>query len=317
MSLISLHRKYFFIDYQNHLCSSAAFITFFAILASVILPFVWIKTVNNEIFSSDYIVAYEQPMVKFQFKYIAVMEHAMEAETKVILCSLFDVLNNQEGNSGCAKVKIIEKDVNFDGIPDEIQFTLGFGTMFGYGVKSLSLVMFLDTRLEQKCSLNIPSAVVINKKLFPNNLNDRKIVISGSLRNQQNHALVCPFFLRNVKSHFFNENLAKNETSLDKLSISRIKDNLERNPMHFRFQESSTDFEELDTESSSIKIKLRIPEVPIRYKKTFWKAVNDVWINYIAIFVVTFVVCNFLLNHLFENRILMARKKSSLKAKEI
>lgn len=274
--------------------------------------------VNNDSFSpSDFIVSYEQPMVKFQFKYIAVMEHAMETDGKVTLCSLFDLLNDQEKNSNCAKVKIMERDVNFDGIPDEIQFTLGFETTFGYGVKSLSLVMFLDARLAHQCQFKVPSAVVINKKLFPNNLNDRHIVITGSLQNDQSQALVCPFFLRNVKTHFFDNNLVRNETNLEKLSISAIKDNLERNPMHFHFQESSTDFKDLDSEMSSITIKLKIPEVAVRYKKTFWRALNDVWINYLAIFVVTFFACNFLLTHLYENRILTSRKKSSMKTKEI
>jgi len=65
-------------------------------------------------------------------------------------------------------------------------------------------------------------------------------------------------------------------------------------------------------------VKMSIPQSGIRYKKSFWLVVNEVWINYIAIFFVSYAVCNFILNHLFENRWLMARKKSFfVKNKEI
>lgn len=312
MGLITLHRKYSFVDYQNSLCSFASMITIITLLTASILPLIWIFQVNSYQFSlRNDLIAFEQPMVKFQFKYIFVFEHSMDDFSgKVMICSSFDNINSQLGtHEDCAKLKFIEKDVNFDGIVDMIEFSVSIGTNFNYGIKSASLVLFLDSRLEHNCQFKVPSAVIL-KKSFINNLNDRQIVIKGSLQPNQKQALVCPFLMRNIKSHFFHDTLELNQTNLKDFKIAKIQETLDRNPLHFFFQEISTDFEELETQSTSVKIKLSIPETETRYKKTFWQVVNDVWINYIAIFIVTYVVCNFVLNQMFENRWLMARKRN-------
>lgn len=317
MSLISLHRKYSFVDYQNSLCSFAALVTFLIILTSLVLPFIWIYNINGSNFSlADDVIVFDQPMVKFQFKYIFVAEHSMDSEQKAILCSSFDALNQQEGVGNCAKLKVMERDDNFDGIPDEILFTLDFHTMFRYGIKALSLVAFLDARIDHHCQFRIPSAIIISKRSFHVST-DFKILISGSLQPIQDQALRCPFFLRNIKSHFFYDNLNENQTNLEEFHLRKIRENLERNPLHFHFQETSTDLQGPQDDKTSIEIKLKIPQIPIRYKKTFWQDVNDVWINYIAVFVVTFSIGNFLLNHLFENRLLIARREIYNKNKEI
>ena len=309
MSVISLHRKYSFVDYQNRVCSFAAFFTLVALLISLILPLVWIFKVNNNSFSSSKdLSVFEQPMVKFPFKYIFIAEHSMEA-SEAILCSSFEQLHHLSDTENCSKMKVIEKDENFDGIPDEIHFTFDFNTKFHYGVKSVSMAIFLDTRIEDQCQFRVPSAIVINKKQFYNNLNDRQIVIRGTLQPVQSHPLICPFFLRNIKSHFFYEKLNENQTNLEEFGMANIQENLNRNPMSFQFQETSTDLVHVDNFKTSVKVKLRIPQSTIRYKKTFWQNVNDIWINYVAIFIVTFVIANLILNFLFESRWLMARRK--------
>lgn len=308
MKLISLHRKSAFIDYQNHLFSVASLITFAALLISVVLPLVWIFKINNDSFLQNReFVLYQQPMVQFQYKYIILIEHQMTE--KITLCSSFPYLNQRKGTENCAKVKFMEIDSNYDGVPDELEFNIDFQTMYKSGVKSFSFVAFLDSRLNQ-CNFRIPSALIINEKKFINNMEDRKIVITGTLQpSDQDHALVCPFFLKNTRSHFFFEKLNENTTTLDEFKISRIQENLERNPMHFRFRESSTDIREVDRFLTSIEIKLKIPQTAVRYRKTFWQLLNDFWINYISVFAVSFLTCKLLLTHLFDNRWLIARKQ--------
>lgn len=309
MNLLSLHRKYVFINFQNSLCSIAAFITLGLVILSIALPFVWIlKINNNKLPSSSDVIKYEQPMVKFQYKYIFIAINSMENDGKVMMCSSFDFLKQSVEMDNCAKIKFTEKDTDFDGVPDEINFAYDFHTMFNYGVKSISLVIFLDSRLEAQCKLSVPSAIVV-KKTFVNNMSDRQIVIRGSLLPSQRRALICPFFLRNTKSHFFYEKLQEKTSTLEEFNIERISDNLERNPVHFRFKESSTDQYELHQDKTTVHINMKIPEVPIRYNKSFWQALNDIWINYLAIFAITFYVSNLLLKHLFENRWLMAREQ--------
>jgi hypothetical protein len=122
--------------------------------------------------------------------------------------------------------------------------------------------------------------------------------------------------MRNVKSHFFYEKLNENQTNLEEFQFGKIQENLERNPINFKFAETSTDLMEFDADKTSIVVKLKIPEISIRYKKTFWKLINDLWVNFIALFTVTFFIANVLLNRLFESRWIMARKENCLKQKE-
>ena len=64
MGLISLYRKYAFVDYQNHLCSFASLITLLVILISIFIPFALIFKVNNwKLSSTDDLMIYEQPFV--------------------------------------------------------------------------------------------------------------------------------------------------------------------------------------------------------------------------------------------------------------
>lgn len=314
MSLISLHKKYSFIDYQNQLCSSATFVTFFIILVSIFLPIVWIINVNT--LSSDFI-EYEQPKVKFQYRYIFNAEHNFEIERQTVLCSSFETLKtHQDDIKDCNRVKIIEKDLNFDGLIDEIHFIFSFHSKYNYGVKSSSMALFLDARIDGQCKFQVPSVVIIKNKLFLNNMNDREILITGSLQPHQIQPLQCPFFMRNVKSHFFYDKLDENQTNFEEFKLLSIEENLERNPMFFNFVEKSTEYGELSTDETTIKIKLVIPQVMIRYRKTFWQKVNDVWINFVSIFLVTIFIGNYVLGFLFENRHLMALRKNFSKNKD-
>lgn len=314
MSLISLHKKYSFIDYQNQLCSFAALVTFLILLVSIFLPIVWIINVNT--LSSD-LIEYEQPKVKFQYKYIFNAEHNFEIERKTILCSSFETLNEiQDDIEDCNQVKIIEKDLNYDGLTDEIHFAFSFHSKFNYGIKSSSVVLFVDSRIDGQCKFRVPAVIIIKNKLFLNNMNDREVIISGSLQPNQMLPLQCPFFMRNVKSHFYYEKLNENQTNFEDFKISNIEKNLEKNPMHFHFVEKSTEFGELSTDETTVRIKLTVPEVMIRYRKTFWQKFNDVWINYISIFVVVIFIAKFILGIIFEKRLLMSLRKNILKNKD-
>lgn len=316
MGLISLHRKYSFVDYQHHLCSFASLITFLAIIVAIIIPIIGIIRLNS---AQNYFVVYEQPNVKFSYKYLVICENSMESESrKEILCSSFDFLRQFANDTeSCRKIKVAEKDTNFDGITDEIVFTINFHTFHNYGIKSASIVLFLDARIYDQCEMRIPTAIILNKK-FNGNFNDRKILIDGKLEAVQNQKLLCPFFLRQIKSHFFYENLNENQTNFEEFEIKAIQERLENNPAFFKFQETSTDYSRLmnDNDKTSIRVRVKIPEIPIRYGKTFWQKVIDKWIQFLSLFIVTGTILNFFLNHLFENRWIMARRKNYVKDKE-
>lgn len=314
MALLTLHRRYSFVDYQHNLCSFATLITILALIVAIALPIAGILRMNH---FEKYFIVYEQPIVKFQYKYLIIAENSMEVDDKkAIMCSSFDFLNINYGNDTeeCSKIKVSERDLNFDGIVDEINFSVDFRTSHNYGIKSASVAFFLDARISDQCHMRVPSAVIFNKNL--NFGNDRKILINGKLQGDQIQALACPFFLRSIKSHFFYEKLNENQTNLEEFEITKIQERLEHNPMHFKFHETSIDASELSNDVTTIKIKLKIPEIAMRYQKTFWNRLFDFWIQFLALFAITLTIINFLLSHIFENRWVMSRRKNYVKDKE-
>jgi hypothetical protein len=132
-----------------------------------------------------FFIVYEQPSVKFQYKYLIFAENSMENEdSKAIMCSSFEFLNIYENiTENCGKIKVSERDLNFDGVPDEINFSFDFHTTHNYGMKSLSMAFFLDARINDQCNMRIPTAVILNKNFNFNN--DRKILIAGKLEAEQ------------------------------------------------------------------------------------------------------------------------------------
>lgn len=314
MALLTLHRRYSFVDYQHNLCSIATLITVVGLLVAIAFPIAGILRMNH---FENFFIVYEQPVVKFQYKFLFFAENSMDSDdNKAIMCSSLEFLNINYGNetNECSKIRVSERDLNFDGITDEINFSLDFLTSHNYGIKSASLAFFLDSRIRDQCDMRIPSVVIINKNFQPGN--DRKILISGKLEADQNQALACPFFLRRVKSHFFYEKLHENQTNLEEFEMRKIQQRLEHNPLLFKFRETSSDVSELSNIKTTIKIKLKIPEIPIRYQKTFWQKAMNVWIHFLALFVISYGIINFLLTLLFENRWIMSRRKNYVKDKE-
>lgn len=313
MGLISLHRKYSFIDYQHHLCSCASLLKLTALIAAFAVPIAVILKLNN---LQSHFVTFEQPVVKFQYKYILTAENSVDNETRRdILCSSFDILNQQNETEKCTKIKVSEKDTNFDGIIDELAVNFEFNTVNNYGIKYFSAVLFIDARINGQCEFRVPTAVILQKRFFDNFYN-RNILVNGKLEIDQSQALVCPFVLRNVKSHFFYENLNVNQTNLEEFQLTAIREHLEHNPAHFKFKETSMDHQDLNDDKTSVKIRVKIPELPIRYQKTFWQKIMDFWMQFISIFVITIAIENWMLNYIFENRLVITRRKNYIKDKE-
>lgn len=106
MALISLHRRYQYVDYQNRLCSLATFITLITIICAIFLPFLFIYKINNNKFvSEDNLIIYEQPYVKFQYKYFLLIENTLD--DKLIACSSFEYINKLTNEiDSCSKIKV-------------------------------------------------------------------------------------------------------------------------------------------------------------------------------------------------------------------
>ena len=134
---------------------------------------------------------------------------------------------------------------------------------------------------------------------------------------RQFSSLQCPFLLRHVQSHFYFDNLNSNKTDLQSYKISEMMDNLNRNPAYFYFNEFSTNYGELTSDKTIINLHVKVHELKIRYRKTFWRHLSEKWIVYLSLFLITLTLANFTLGFLFEKRFLWARRISNFKNKDI
>lgn len=145
----------------------------------------------------------------------------------------------------------------------------------------------IHLKFQNHCEYQIPAAILINKRFLPENLNDREIHLKGDLDIRQYSSLQCPYFLRHVQSHFYFENLNVNKTNLESYKISELMDNINKNPASFYFNEFSFNYGKLTTDKTTINVNIKIHELKIRYRKTFWRILIEKWILYLSIFLIT------------------------------
>lgn len=101
MKLITLHQRNTSINYKNSLCSFATLFVISLTVFAIVAPFYIAFSLFNDLWS-QYTIIYEQPDIRFEYKYIFTAEFtkisAVEAEmpavdTQVVVCSSYKYLN--------------------------------------------------------------------------------------------------------------------------------------------------------------------------------------------------------------------------------
>lgn len=115
MKLITLHRRYTSINYKNSLCSFATLFVISVTIFAIIAPFYIAFSLFHDLWS-QYKLVYEQPDVRFDYKYIftaeftkaSVGEVEMPAiDTKVAVCSSYKYLNKALNDPmECSMIKV-------------------------------------------------------------------------------------------------------------------------------------------------------------------------------------------------------------------
>lgn len=113
MKLLTLHRRNAYIRYKHTICSLAAIFVLLATILTVILPFYIAFYLFNDTWS-QYKIIYEQPDVKFQYKYIFVAEYSPaqadnenSLDSTVTACSSYEYLNELfEDFPECSMIKV-------------------------------------------------------------------------------------------------------------------------------------------------------------------------------------------------------------------
>lgn len=116
--LFNLHRKSVRIDYRNQLCSFATFATGCVVLLSLVIPYYVVQFINPGDVWDRYRLAYEQPRVHFDYRYLFLAEVDLaEAKNEIITCSSFEPYNElteQRQECGVIKVSMVKLAKNMN-----------------------------------------------------------------------------------------------------------------------------------------------------------------------------------------------------------
>lgn len=116
MKLITLHQRNTSINYKNSLCSFATLFTISVTVFAIVAPFYIAFSLFGDLWS-QYKLVYEQPDIRFEYKYIFSAEftrnNAADAEmpgvdTQVVVCSSYKYLNKAMTNDAteCSMIKV-------------------------------------------------------------------------------------------------------------------------------------------------------------------------------------------------------------------
>lgn len=314
---------------------------------------------------SQHETIYEQPMVKFQHKFIFMAEHgdldnALLMDRRLVACNSFKYLNELLTDfPDCASIKVRaenvhitmyqsvistylsntihyryhehlnlqfwQMDLNFDQIVDRMNFQFVFRPPQRHSLKHFDLYLEFDSRMtvsslsgnmthgiwrnihflswtQSKCNLPIPSALLLQQEPIPANFLSGEITIEGYLRLRQSATFHCPFFLRNIKSHFFHNLVPENSTDIRDFDFKTIRRQIVNNPGYLLFEKSNVFWNRHQENKIIINVIVHIRESKSIYHSTFWQKLGRLWLQYLSIFIVFWYCADKLKNYMFTNQ---------------
>ncbi|XP_001850196.2 transmembrane protein 231 [Culex quinquefasciatus] len=315
--LFNLHRKAVRIDYRNQLCSLATFATGCVVLLSLIIPYYVVQFINPGDVWDRYRLAYEQPRVHFDYRYLFLTEVALpEAQSEIITCSSFEPYNElTEQRQECGVIKVTSDDSNVDGKVDALAVSVSFNLpQEATGLKFYTFYFFLDAVVKSRCLFKIPTIISLDKVPPPvHPFPSGTITHSGHLTSSQTVALQCPFFMRNIKSHFNHNYLpGENYTSLHQFLPPSILDEIESsNAAYFKFDPHRSHWTRDGAGEVTIRVELTIGgedsrRTALLYNTSIWQKVAQFWMQYFSVLVVSLWLADKVKDWLFERFVIRA-----------
>ncbi|XP_055547196.1 transmembrane protein 231 isoform X1 [Wyeomyia smithii] len=313
MKLFNLHRKSVYILYRSNLCSFSTFVITSLVLLALALPYYVILIVNPGGLWDDYRLVYEQPAVKFTYRYLFLAEiDQPEIGNEVIACSSFNAFNTltAERQQECTTLKVATGDRNEDGKIDSLSVSVSFNLPDeSTGLVFYSFYFFLEAEIMNNCYFLIPAFISLNKITPPKrSFNSGTITHRGHLQSGQSASLQCPFFMRNIKTHF-NHNYLPNEnfTRLEEFLPDSIQARIEAsNAAYFNFNPQRIDWEQDGSGEVTIRVKLLIGgedsrQTALLYRASIWQKVLQLWIQYFSVLIVFLWIADLVKDRLFES----------------
>ncbi|EAT32457.1 AAEL015276-PA [Aedes aegypti] len=312
MQLFNLHRKSIYVLYQNRLCSLSTLTTALVVLLSLILPYCVISLINPGALWDRYRLVYEQPKVHFDYQYLFLAEIDRPDDTnRLITCSSFQSYNELTDHSQeCNAIKVMADDGNMDGKIDKLSASVAFNLPDeSAGMAFYTFYFFLDAEVKSNCHFTIPAMISLSKQTPPTQpFTSGRISHLGHLRASQSVALQCPFFMRNIKTHF-NHNYRPNEnyTSVEEFLPESILHRIEHsNAAYFAFEQTRTQWSREGSGDVEIQVQLLIggedgQKTALLYNASLWQKVAQFWAQYFSVLIVFLWMADKLKDWMFDS----------------
>lgn len=132
------------------------------------------------------------------------------------------------------------------------------------------------------------------------------IQMEADLHLVQRTGFYCPFWLRQIKSHFYHSIISENSTNIRDYEIAAIRRKLKNNPAFMTANPAATYWHRRPTGDMKITINLFIDEVESRYHTSFWQRLGQIWIYYLSIFLVCAYSMEKLKSYIFSRQMIQA-----------
>ncbi|XP_075992474.1 transmembrane protein 231 [Anticarsia gemmatalis] len=286
------------VQYKSGFLSKAMLFTMITTVLNLALPFFiayrsrgfWLRTHSF----------YEQPIVHFTYDYLVVAES--DDPSRPIVCGETSELHGTtiKNEEDCVEFQIQEYDYNGDGKNDILDFKINLNIPHQQTITSVVLIFMLDFQLKTVCPLHMQSLAVIHKD-FAQPPSGFKYY--GDLHFYQTSHLPCKHNLIDTRYNISSFDFKKN-------SHDSIIDFILQN---YFMREVTTDTKAFyarsqngHTGSMQMHVRLRVPEMEIRYIPSLMQELKWAWPQYLSLVIVFYWIFNQLKKFVFNHRLLMA-----------
>ncbi|XP_053692199.1 transmembrane protein 231 [Sabethes cyaneus] len=317
MKLFNLHRKSVYILYRSNICSLSTLIITALVLLALVLPCYVILIANPGGLWESYRLVYEQPTVRFTYRYLFLAEvDQPEVGNEIITCSSFDAYNTlATERQECTTLKVVTHDSTANGKLDSLRVSVSLNLPDeSLGLVFYSFYFFLDAELKSNCDFRVPAFICLDKKTpQKQSFKSGTITHRGQLKSSQSASLQCPFPMRNIKTHFnhnyfANENFTRLEEFLPETIQSRIEAS---NAAFLYFEPLRTDWERDGSDVVTIQLDLLVGgedsrHTALLYRASIWQKLLQFWIQYFSVLVVFLWIADRAKDWLFEKFVIRA-----------
>lgn len=173
---------------------------------------------------------------------------------------------------------------------------------------NIFFVPITDISLPQKqCRLQIPAALLLQQFQIPADFTGGEINLDTKLVLVQRTGFHCPFFLRHIQTHFHHNILNENSTNIRDYELPTIRRTLQINPAYLTNDQAPIVYwHRKPSTDIIINVHITIDEQMSRYNMSYWQQHGQIWIHYLALFLVCAWAMDKLKSYMFSRQLIRA-----------